>query len=250
MSLYQHSKYAAGPADIFKHACLIQALSRLSVGFSYLETHSGSGLYSLGEDLLASWHKGLKAVFSDLDEFPLFDNFRDVVMGMGYPELKVYPGSPLFSAKFAASATLCEIDRSVAAELGGVVDRYYQQATVKGDDGFEALGNIGNLDETAVFIDPPYKDIDDYRRCIAAFSQLRSACAVMVWYPLIDSAASSQLKTEFLNCFPMGCAVEIQNLPVAVGSLTGCGMLCSDAVLASDWQAVADTLSGLFDKTR
>ena len=134
MLSYLHAFHAGNHADILKHAALIQVLKKLNqkdAPYSFFDTHSGSGLYSLqgeraqktgeaerGVLALDKFARQKKTVFnvkesaasenpSQCQEYPGFDleqipcailDYLDFVRP--FLRLDLYPGSPIIERSF------------------------------------------------------------------------------------------------------------------------------------------------------
>ena len=75
MLSYKHGYHAGNEADVLKHICLIQAyksLKRYHKSITYIDTHSGSGIYKFSSDYMSKNKEYIRGI-NKLENYK-FDN--------------------------------------------------------------------------------------------------------------------------------------------------------------------------------
>ena len=166
---YRHAYHAGNFADVLKHTvllALIESLQAKPAPFCYIDTHAGSGNYSLDgfEAGKTGEHKNGIARLHPAEKVPpLLQRWRASILGSpdNAQGLKRYPGSPLQVARLLRpddSAQLCELHTEEACKLRDLF-RGNHQVHVHERDGYEALKALVPPKEKRglVLIDPPYE---------------------------------------------------------------------------------------------
>lgn len=241
MLSYRHGFHAGNPADVFKHALLIQviqAMQQKDKAFCYLDTHAGGGLYDLTADFAQKnreYEKGAGQWWRrERNTGPLRDYLQLIKSVNPGQTLTRYPGSPSIARQL-----LRPQDRMVLCERHGSeldsLRRLYgsdHQVTIHHRDGFEALHALLPPRErrALVLIDPPYELRDEPMHLARGLKLALSKFAAgvfIIWYPLLDgrNPLASHIK---LGGIP---AEQRQQLhyhfpPQAIsGRMNGCGLL-------------------------
>ena len=197
MLSYQHIYHAGNLADVHKHAILAETLAYLTQKdkpLSYIETHSGRGLYHLDSDQAIQTGEaaaGIERVQSDgwFDADHPLSRATAAVQAQHGPS--AYPGSPLIAAKLLRSQDkmhLAELHpqefRALSAALVTTDARTYRQ------DGFELAQSL--LPPTprrgVLLIDPSYEVKTDYERLpgiIASLNRKWNVGVIALWYPIL-----------------------------------------------------------------
>ncbi|WP_424832443.1 23S rRNA (adenine(2030)-N(6))-methyltransferase RlmJ [Ruegeria sp.] len=215
MLSYQHIYHAGNLADVQKHALLAWMLGYLAQKdkpLSYIETHSGRGLYQL--DAAESRRTGEAAAGIERAQaegwfdahHPLSQALRQVQSRHG---AAAYPGSPMIAANLlrkSDSLHLAELHPREYAALAAAMRPYgaktYQQ------DGFELAQSL--LPPTPrrglMLIDPSYEVKSDYDRLPGIIAKLHrkwNVGVIALWYPILtdrrQAAMVSELKSQNLS---------------------------------------------------
>lgn len=244
MLSYQHAYHAGGPADVHKHVALariLRALTAKSRALTYMETHSGRGLYDLGStESLKTGEAAEGIAIADLGDEP-FAHALELCRDLNGPH--AYPGSPWVAASMLRDTDqmhLMELHPAEHAALCGVLPG----AAIQKRDGYEGVAALSPPDPRTglVLVDPSYEVKTEYAQAGAFVRDLirRSwpeAC-VLVWYPILRAGRHKELLAELAPLDPvihevsfhlkggagmLGSGLAAVNLPrgVALGPATG-----------------------------
>lgn len=235
MLSYQHIYHAGNPADVHKHALLAEMLAymtRKDKPLSYVETHSGRGLYDLGsaEALKTGEAAGGIARLRDaLDPSGPYMQALQTIATRHGP--MAYPGSPLLARTLLRkgdSLHLAELHpqeyAALRAALGPLGAQTYKQ------DGLElALSLCPPTPRRGVLlVDPSYEIKDEYARVPAFLAQVHRKWNVGVlalWYPILTSGAHSGMLNALRRAHPQALVHEVAFPPVREGHrMIGSGM--------------------------
>lgn len=198
MLSYRHSFHAGNHADVLKHTVLtliLTALKQKEKGFFYLDTHSGTGRYSLMSfeaEKTGEYIEGIARLWErdDLpEEVALYIN---EIKKINKGKLKFYAGSPLLAVQ-----QLREQDRALLTELHPndypLLRQEFAKAknvVTKRENGFQQLKAALPPKEKRglVLIDPPYELKEDYELVVKAIIEgyKRFATGIYaIWYPVV-----------------------------------------------------------------
>ena len=123
----------ANLGDVWKHLLLTEVISWLQPGH-YIETHAGSALYALADDL----ERGLGAelfLTASSEVEPLRSSpYRRNILGLARGAAPSYPGSPLLAMMLLGRAcryVFCDTDPSSVADLRAARERLGLQKEVQ-----------------------------------------------------------------------------------------------------------------------
>ena len=235
MLSYQHIYHAGNLADVQKHALLCRMLDYLTQKdkpLSYIETHSGRGLYDLGsaEALKTGEAAGGIAVLEDAlpADHPYLRRLAEVRARYGDT---AYPGSPLLAALSLRDTDvihLAELHPQEFAALSEVMAPW--GAHLHRRDGFEtALALTPPLPRRGLLlIDPSYEVKEDYTaipRHIAAIARKWNVGIIALWYPILTSGAHLPMLKALEANHPDHLRHEVRFPPVREGHrMVGSGM--------------------------
>jgi 23S rRNA (adenine2030-N6)-methyltransferase len=221
MLSYRHAFHAGNHADVLKHLVEMQLLDYLGqkdTPFTYIDTHSGAGLYALDGGYAAKnaeYETGIGPLWDRKDLPPALAAYVKVIKGMNPSgKMRYYPGSPYFADKMmreedrlrlfelhpADSKILLDNFRKVeahAAAQGVRPSTRGKRVMIQKADGFLALKALlpPPSRRGLVLIDPPYEDKGDYRRVKDTLSDALTRFATgtyAVWYPVLQRMESRQ----------------------------------------------------------
>lgn len=257
MLSYQHIYHAGNLADVHKHALLsamLDYLTRKDKPLSYLETHSGRGLYAL--DALEAQKTGEAAQgiqrIEPLGWFPPDHPYaRALAATRAAHGPQAYPGSPLIAAQLLRpvdTIQLCELHprefvalRAALAPHGGI---FHQK------DGLQmALALTPPTPRRGLLlIDPSYEvkaDYDALPRLIAQVAKKWNVGTIALWYPILASGAECGMVRTLRAAHPDALIHEVRFPPAREGhGMIGSGMF----ILNPPWglEEEAARLSRLF----
>ena len=222
MLSYRHGFHAGNHADVIKHFVLIQLLQYMNqkdAAYTYVDTHSGAGLYSLDSGYAsknAEFETGIAPLWGKKDLPPALADYLDLVKALNPSgKMRYYPGSPycadkimreqdrlrLFELHPSEIKILSENFRKLdahAAEQGRRPTVRGKRVIISDGDGFESLKALlpPPSRRGLVLIDPPYEVKDDYRRVKVALEDALTRFPTgtyAVWYPVLNRQDSRQL---------------------------------------------------------
>ncbi|WP_170762383.1 23S rRNA (adenine(2030)-N(6))-methyltransferase RlmJ [Ruegeria lacuscaerulensis] len=218
MLSYQHIYHAGNLADVQKHALLawvLEYLTRKDKPLTYLETHSGRGLYHLdaaeavrtGEAAAGIGRAKREGWFNS--EHPLSVALEKVRARYG---AETYAGSPMIAASLLRhqdSLHFAELHPQEHAALANVLSPY--GAKIYRKDGYELAHSL--LPPTPrrgmVLIDPSYEVKSEYDRMPGVIGKLHrkwNVGVIALWYPILTDGRHK----------PMVDALKKQNLTKSV----------------------------------
>lgn len=227
MLSYRHSFHAGNFADVLKHIVLVEILeylTRKDKAFTYIDTHSGAGLYNLNSEHAtkrAEWKDGIAKLRPD--RWPELVNYLDAVLAHNPQEtIDFYPGSPLFAQQRMRSqdqAHLFELHSSDFPLLKQAIgpDNRFQ---INNLDGYKGLLKL--LPPTSrrglILIDPSYEVKSDYETVVSIIRQAHRRFAngiYALWYPVVQRERIDLLETQLqksgirnIQQFELGLATD------------------------------------------
>lgn len=250
MLSYRHGYHAGNHADVLKHIVLLGLLQKLLAKekpFTYLDSHSGAGLYDLGSDFArmnAEYKSGITPLWRSCPTDPLLGSYLAHIRAFNNPnELCLYPGSPAL-----ALACLREQDRMHLLELHTsevevLRDNFAgdKRVSVHHRDAYEGLLALTPPEPRRglALIDPAYEDKQDYQRVVTTMTGMHRRWPVGIialWYPLL---AKQRDRSDWLKSAVSRAGLpEVLSLELDVGiqeeefGMHGSGML----IVNTPWQ--------------
>lgn len=235
MLSYQHHFHAGNLADVHKHALLCQMLDYLvqkDKPLSYIETHSGRGLYDLAADEALKTGEAAAGISLIEHHFAPDDPYRirlAEVRAQHGP--MAYAGSPLLAA-----LSLRDTDTLHMAELHpGEVKHLRKNLMPWGAHIYEAEGFSTahalcppTPRRGLMLIDPSYEVKSDYETIPKTIGQLHrkwNVGVICLWYPILDSAPHGPMLAALTDQHPDGFRHEVRFPPIRPGHrMVGSGM--------------------------
>ncbi|MGX2956160.1 23S rRNA (adenine(2030)-N(6))-methyltransferase RlmJ [Ursidibacter arcticus] len=198
MLSYRHSFHAGNHADVLKHIVLtliLDALKQKEKGFFYLDTHSGTGRYSLMSaeaEKTGEYVEGIARLWERDDLPEEVALYLNEIKKINKDKLRFYTGSPLLAVQQLRSQ-----DRALLTELHPndfplLRNEFAKNRNVvtKRENGFQQLKSALPPKEKRglVLIDPPYELKEDYELVVKAIIEgyKRFATGVYaIWYPVV-----------------------------------------------------------------
>ncbi|WP_425045116.1 23S rRNA (adenine(2030)-N(6))-methyltransferase RlmJ [Primorskyibacter sp. S87] len=243
MLSYQHIYHAGNLADVQKHAFLawmLKYLTRKDKPLSYIETHSGRGLYHLdaAEAVKTGEAKaGISRLLAEgmLDEgHPLLEALEQVRAKHGET---AYPGSPVLAAELLRpgdSLHLAELHPREHAALAAAMRPY--GAKVYREDGYALAQSLTPPvpRRGLMLIDPSYETSDDYSAMSARITKLHrkwNVGVIALWYPILTTDAHLPMLEKLeAQALPGGFRHEVRFSPVRAGHrMIGSGLFVINA---------------------
>jgi 23S rRNA (adenine2030-N6)-methyltransferase len=212
---YRHAFHAGNFADVLKHSVLtlvLEYMARKDKGFTYIDSHSGAGMYSLNDEYAqktGEYKDGIAKILEAVDD----ENFPEALMpyielleklNTENGELEIYPGSPGIAKQFMRrqdSAHLFELHPTDIQHLTEFCARW-NKSHVKQSDGYQGiLGLIPPPSRRGVIlIDPPYELKEDYTKAVKtivkAYKKFTSGTYIL-WYPVVTRERINAMEKDF-----------------------------------------------------
>ena len=218
MLSYQHEFHAGGAADVFKHTALcllLNALCSKDKPFTLIDTHAGSGVYSLDDPrLLATGEArgGIEPLFALYSSDPAtFPHGMRLYLETQRPylECRRYAGSPELEMSFCRKGdTLFFVEKhpQAIASLRSTTGK--RRAHIREGDSFDELASLMPplVKRGLVFIDPSFEESDEWQKVASSFDLIRrkwNTAQVAVWYPLLagqEGKAAQLVHSLETNC--------------------------------------------------
>lgn len=198
MLSYQHIYHAGNPADVHKHALLaamLDYLTRKPKPLSYLETHSGRGLYDLGaEEALKTGEAaaGVDAYLPKLPaDHPYLRALREVRAAQGPA---AYPGSPLLASTLLRKGDRLHLAELHPQEYAALSEAMTHKAKCHNEDGFDMAHKVAPPEPRRgmLLIDPSYEVKSDYELVPTQIIKLHrkwNVGVIALWYPILEGGA-------------------------------------------------------------
>ena len=257
MLSYQHGYHAGNMADVHKHALLavmLDYLARKEKPLTYMETHSGRGLYRLDGAEASKTGEAAQGIavaerlgwLAPDHPFP-----RRRAEGRERFGPSCYPGSPLIAALSLRRydvMTLAELHPQEFAALEETMTSF--RATVLRQDGMEmALSRTPPEPRRGMLlIDPSYEMKEDYAalpRFVGAIARKWNVGVVALWYPVLSGEPHRGMLADLARAHPDALRHEVRFPPARDGHrMIGSGMF----ILNAPWglEDEARRLTGLF----
>lgn len=212
MLSYRHAFHAGNFADVLKHSVLtlvLEYMTRKDKGFYYIDSHSGAGMYQLGDDYAqktGEYKNGIAKLIENDDLPEALQPYIDLVKNLNQKtgELTLYPGSPGIARQFTRrqdSAHLFELHPTDIEHLKAYSQRW-NKSHVKQSDGYQGvLGLVPPPNRRGVvLIDPPYELKEDYlkavRTVVNAYKKFATGTYIL-WYPVVKRELVEQMQSAF-----------------------------------------------------
>ena len=223
MLSYRHAFHAGNFADVLKHSVLtlvLEYMVRKDKGFTYIDSHSGAGMYSLNDEYAqktGEYKNGIAKILAAIND----ESFPEALMpyvellqklNTENSELEIYPGSPGIAKQFMRrqdSAHLFELHPTDIQHLTEFCARW-NKSHVKQSDGYQGiLGLIPPPSRRGVvLIDPPYELKEDYTKAVKtivkAYKKFTSGTYIL-WYPVVTRERINAMEKDFARS-------EVKNL--------------------------------------
>lgn len=212
MLSYQHAYHAGSLADMHKHAALAVLLTRMREKpkpLTYMETHSGRGLYDIAAKESRKTGEAQAGIIKLLPEGipPHNHPYRrviDKVRDKHGPT--AYPGSPLIARALLNPDDPIHLMELHPAEFAALTENMQGSgANLYYEDGYEGVWHIsppppGQPRRGLVFIDPSYEiksEYEDAARFVEGLNEQWPEATIVLWYPILK-AGLHEAMAEYL----------------------------------------------------
>lgn len=220
MLSYRHAFHAGNFADVLKHSVLtliLEYITRKEKGFTYIDTHSGAGMYQLADKYAqktGEFKRGIAKLLDNKNAPESLEPYLDIIASINTSmstdensnELSLYPGSPGIAKEFTRrqdSAHMFELHSTDIVHLTEFCQRW-NKSHVKQVDGYQGL--LGLLPppsrRAVVLMDPPYELKEDYSKAVKTLIKAYRKFATgtyILWYPVVKRELVNQMQQTFVE---------------------------------------------------
>lgn len=211
MLSYKHGFHAGNHADVLKHICLIyfiKSIKKLNNSITYIDTHSGGGIYNFTHDYMKKnkeYLTGISKIVNFKTEDPYIRFYLKTINNINKSKnIKFYPGSPKiieFLTNIKDELYFNELHSNEYEELKKNFKKYSNIKILK-KDGFKFFNQnkIKKEKNGLILVDPSYEIKDDYQKVITFinynYNQFENKI-VLIWYPVLNRVDTNEFITEF-----------------------------------------------------
>ncbi|TPH14440.1 23S rRNA (adenine(2030)-N(6))-methyltransferase RlmJ [Litorilituus lipolyticus] len=211
MLSYRHGFHAGNFADVLKHSVLtlvLDYMTRKEKGFSYIDSHSGAGMYQLEDKFsqkTGEYKDGIGKIIKDINAPESLMTYLNLIKQLNHDdELNIYPGSPGIAKEFVRrqdASHLFELHPTDNELLNNFCYRW-KKSFIKQSDGYQGvLGLVPPPTRRGVvLIDPPYELKEDYPKAvntiIKAYKKFATGTYIL-WYPVVQRHWVEQMQQTF-----------------------------------------------------
>jgi 23S rRNA (adenine2030-N6)-methyltransferase len=235
MLSYQHAFHAGNLADVQKHALLAVALDYLTQKdkpLTYIETHSGRGLYDLHDSAAIKTGEAAEGIARLEQAFPPDHPYRRrLIETRAQNGRDAYPGSPLIAALTLRPGDTMHLAELHPQEHAALVETLGPWgAHIRREDGLAMAFAIcpPTPRRGLMMIDPSYEVKDDYQtipKVMQAIHRKWNVGILMLWYPILVSEAHEPMLHMLRAAFPDALCHEVKFPPARDGHrMVGSGM--------------------------
>ena len=236
MLSYQHSYHAGNLADVHKHALLAWILAYMAAKdkpISYIETHSGRGLYSLDAPEARKTGEAAAGILRAGAAFGPDHPYGQVLAEVRAQHGEMaYPGSPLIAASLLRpqdSLTLAELHPQEYSALRMVIAG--AGVSIQRRDGFEMAQAIcpPKPRRGVLMVDPSYEVKSDYNTLPDFVTSIRrkwNVGVILLWYPVLSAGLHRDMIARISRDHPDAVILETAFPPIREGHrMTGSGLV-------------------------
>lgn len=245
MLSYQHAYHAGNLADVQKHALLAWVLNYMiqkDKPVSYIETHSGRGIYDLGAGEAGKTGEAARGIGVAEGWFARDHPYRQRLSELRFQlGPMAYPGSPMIAAmtlREMDTIHLCELHPAEHAVLLEHLTPW--EAHVYKEDGWAKAQAIcpPTPRRGVMLIDPSYEVKGDYDRIPKVIGQLHrkwNVGVIMLWYPVLAEGLHVDMMDALMAGHPGALRSEVRFGPAKAGHrMVGSGMFVINAPYGMD----------------
>jgi len=212
---YQHGFHAGNFADVHKHLTLqllLNALNKKAKPWSYLETHSGRGLYDLSSEQAqktGEFRDGVAKLWGQAGPEVIQQYLSAISEVSQSDQLLRYPGSPALVALNARDMDqihLMELHPQEVKELKRNM-RCYPNVGVHHRDGYEGVLSLlpPKPNRGLLLIDPAYEVKEEYQQVAHFVGEAMNRWPngqIAVWYPLLAANRHENMLKSMVRQLP------------------------------------------------
>ena len=196
MLSYKHGFHAGNHADVLKHIVLIylyKLQKKHSKSISYIDTHSGNGLYKYISKYMEKnkeYKHGIKKIEKYVGENKLIKNYLNILKNISKNN-NFYPGSPLIISSLSSNSDklyFCELHNNEFDSLKKNLNKFTNIKNIN-TNGFEYLEKKLDYNKSYfILIDPSYEIKDDFFKIYHILDNLEKYVnsKILIWYPILN----------------------------------------------------------------
>jgi 23S rRNA (adenine2030-N6)-methyltransferase len=219
MFSYRHAYHAGNHADVLKHFIQVQLHQYMNLkdtAYTYVDTHSGAGVYALDSAQAAKSGEflgGIARLWERDDLPPALAEYVEVVRALNPSgKLRYYPGSPYVAEQVTRPEDRLRLFELHPSDIKILVENMRKLEAHKAEQGQRARGRRILVDyadgfhglkallpppsrRALVLIDPPYEVKLDYKHVRDALDEAVKrfpSGMYAIWYPVLQRMESRQ----------------------------------------------------------
>ena len=196
MLSYKHGFHAGNHADVLKHIVLIylyNLVKKHNKSISYIDTHSGNGLYKYISRYMEKnkeYKYGVKKIEKYVGDNKLIKNYLKIIRIITKNN-NFYPGSPFIIPNISNNSDklyFCELHNNEFDDLKKNLNQFTNVKNIN-TDGFEYIEKKLKIDKSYfILIDPSYEIKDDFIKINNILDNIEkySKSKILIWYPILN----------------------------------------------------------------
>jgi 23S rRNA (adenine2030-N6)-methyltransferase len=218
MLSYRHAFHAGNHADVLKHYVLSVVLAYFNekaAPYFYIDTHAGAGMYALRSEFAqknAEFETGIARLIHAENLPQSLANYVALIQEFNQNNrLTLYPGSPKIADSLIRAKDKMRLFELHPNDYALLLQNFSNEngkldnaVKVNQQDGFAGLKAClpPPTKRSAVLIDPPYEQKEDYQRvvdCIQDSLKRFATGTFIVWYPLLQRPEPAQMLADLVK---------------------------------------------------
>jgi 23S rRNA (adenine2030-N6)-methyltransferase len=219
MFSYRHAYHAGNHADVLKHFIQVQLhqyMNQKDTAYTYIDTHSGAGVYALDSAQAVKsgeYLGGIARLWERDDLPPALAEYVEVVSALNPSgKLRYYPGSPYVAEQVTRPEDRLRLFELHPSDIKILVENMRKLEAHKAEQGQRARGRRILIDyadgfhglkallpppsrRALVLIDPPYEVKLDYKHVRDALDEAVKrfpSGMYAIWYPVLQRMESRE----------------------------------------------------------
>lgn len=237
MLSYQHGYHAGNLADFHKHALLAWTIHRMAQKpkpFSYVETHSGRGLYDLSSSASEKTGEAAAGIIRAESEGWLEPDHplnEAIAFARSRAGENAYPGSPMIAQALMPRGNPMHLAELHPQEFEALEERFGRRAELYHQDGFKMANAVcpPTPRRGLLLIDPSYElkeDYDELPDWIDRIHRKWNVGTIILWYPILSAPRHLGMTATIRASNPETLISEVAFPALRDGhGMTGSGML-------------------------
>ena len=221
MLSYQHSYHAGNLADVHKHSVLAAALAYMvqkDKPLTYLETHSGRGIYDLqSAESIKTGEAESGILCPEVQEwFSPASPYRQVIARTRQRfGASAYPGSPWVASEIMRPQDSLHLAERHPLEVNCLKEHLSHRAQIYPEDGFSVAERLcpPSPRRGVMMVDPSYELESDYSGMppfIYSIAKKWNVGVIFLWYPILVGGRHEAMADALGTALPRGCHHQVK----------------------------------------